>query len=352
MRRRQALALAPKRLLLLVAGLAVVASVPTVAGGEDVVVLRGKTPQARLQRRGEIVDWIGGQLRLKGPLDREEPLSADRIVEVQTSWPDAKLAGDRQLTAGQTREAIASYREAKRQERRAWAAREISAALTIALLEAGDADAAGSEFLSIAAADPATHRFDAIPLAWRAAAEAGPLAQAAAWLASDSPAAKLLGASWLLPTERRADAVAALQSLRTSADRRIAAAAEIQLWRTRLLTAQGDEVQRWQAAADKVGPELRGVAWYLVGEALAGQGKSEEAALAYLQTALVYGRQRALAADALAAAGAQLEKLGRKEQAAGLYRELLRDFPASAAAVSAQARIDALSRENAPSASR
>jgi TolA-binding protein len=49
-----------------------------------------------------------------------------------------------------------------------------------------------------------------------------------------------------------------------------------------------------------------------------------------------------MAADALVAAGEQLEKLGRKDQAAGLYREVLADYSTCPAASEARARLGKL----------
>lgn len=325
---------------------AIVAMAPSLTMGEDVVFTRGKPPNERVQKRGEIVDWSGGQLRLRGALGREEAIPSDRILEIQTSQTTAEQSARRLLAEGKLDEAITAFYEARRDETRAWAVRQISAELAIALLEAGRPNLAGDEFLTITAADPSTHLFDAIPLAWRTTSIDGPLlVQASSWLRSDSDTARLLGASWLLPTAHREQAIATLERLRTSRDRRIAAAAEVQLWRTRIVTVGPDEIKRWETAAGKIPAELRSVAWFQIGEALARQGQAEEAALAYLQTALSYNRQRAMAADALVAAGGQLESLGRASQAAELYREVLRDFHAADARAEAQARLDALAKQ-------
>lgn len=312
------------------------------AAAEDVVIVRGQAPQQRVQKRGEIVDWIGGNLRLRGALDREEQIPAERILDVQSTWTEAQQSAERLRREGRLDEAIRAYYAAKEAETRAWAGRQLSAELTVALLERGEPHLAGDEFLTITAADPATHLFDAIPLAWRSdRVDGGPIATAGGWLGSEMATARLLGASWLLTSEHRAEAIAALERLRTSADRRIAAAAEIQLWRTQFVTARPDEIARWKQAAGKVPAELRGVAWYLIGEALVRHDQAEDAALAYLQTALSYNRQRAMAADALVAAADQLEKLDRRDQAANLYREVLRDYSKSAAAVAARAKLEA-----------
>jgi tetratricopeptide (TPR) repeat protein len=314
------------------------------AAADDVVIVRAQRPNARVKKQGEIVDWIGGELRLRGALNREEVIPSSRIIEVQSDWTEAQRQAESLRAAGKVDEAIAAWRRAYREETRPWAGRRIAAELAVAYLETGRADLAGEAFLTILASDPQTDLFAAAPLAWRPVSpDSALIARAAAWLGSSDPAARLLGASWLLATSQRTAAVAALEELTRDDDRRIAAAAEIQLWRTKIVSATPAEITRWQTAAEKVPAELRGVAWYVIGDALARRKKSEEAALAYLRTALTYYRQRAMAADALVAAADQLEALGRAEQAAGLYQEVVSDYSATAAAVQAKDRLARMS---------
>lgn len=319
------------------------ATVPATA--EDIVFVRGKPPQEHVQKRGEITQWIGGQLYLRGALMREEIVADDRILKVQSEWSAAQQAAERLLAKHQLDDAIKAFYEAKQDETREWAVRRISADLTVALLESGRPNLAGTEFLSIVAVDPATHLLDAAPIAWRGGnTDDSLLAQAAKWSSSENATARLLGASWLLNTPQRRQAVAALEGLRTDSDRRLAAAAEIQLWRTRIVSTRPEEVARWKLAASKIPAELRGCAWFQIGEVLARLNQPEEAALAYLQTALTYNRQRAMAADAIVAAASQLEKLGRKRQAATLYREAQADYRYTPASDAAQARLELLAK--------
>jgi TolA-binding protein len=60
---------------------------------------------------------------------------------------------------------------------------------------------------------------------------------------------------------------------------------------------------------------------------------------------LVHGQQRVMAADALVAAGKQLETLERQDQAAGLYREVLESYAACPAAGEASSRLKTLAKE-------
>src|SRR5262249_48972765 len=153
-----------------------------------------------------------------------------------------------------------------------WAVRQIMADLSGCYLEAGMIDAAGDEFLGIVASDPTTRHFDIFPAAWRGMSLSASIeSRAGAWLAGRrAPVAIVLGASWLLAT-RRSDAAAALEEVARSSDARLAGLAAIQLWRTQLVTATGDDVRRWEAQLEKMPPEIQAPGWYVLGDILARQ---------------------------------------------------------------------------------
>ncbi len=331
--------------------LLVPAVICSIAAAQDTVIITsadGKTPVAR---QGEIVDYTGRELRLKTLAGREEPIAAARVIEIKTTWLADHLRGRELRSARKLDAAIAAFQAAKEREKRPWARRQIMAELTDCHAENGRFDQAGDEFLRIAADDSTTQHFAVMPVAWRAfPPDAALESRAAAWLAAGSknPAAAVLGASWLLSTGRRAEAIAALQeqSLKRGPqdDQRLAMLAYVQLWRTKLVTAKSDEVGRWKLSVGGMPAEIQPSGWYVVGDALARLDQAEEAALAYLRVPLVHGQPRVMAADALVAAGEQLEKLARKEQAAGLYREVLADYSTCPAASEAQTRLNRLAK--------
>jgi tetratricopeptide (TPR) repeat protein len=238
-------------------------------------------------------------------------------------------------------EAIAAYQEARALERRAWAERQIRAELAGTYLEAGQIESAGDEFLAIVARDPETLHFAIMPIAWRAAPPDAALERhAAGWLGNPhSSVTRVLGASWLLAGPRRVEAIAELDKLVKSTDARLAGLAAIQLWRTKLVTAKPAEIAAWRLHLEKMPPEVQAAGWYVLGELHARAGESAEAALAYLHVPLVFREQRPLAADALLAAARQLEKMGQHGEAAGLYREIVRDFGHLPPAAEAAKRI-------------
>jgi tetratricopeptide (TPR) repeat protein len=317
-----------------------------IAFSQDTVIHSSATdPAARIKKQGQILDYTGTELKLRTSLGRDETIFAGRILEFKTTWTPQHLAGDAARAAGNLDEAIAAYEEARRVETRPWAVRQIMAELAGTYLEAGRIDQAGDEFMAIVASDPVTQHYETIPIAWRAAApDAGLEARAAKWLAARAPLAQLLGASWLLAGSQRSEAIAALETVSTSADPRLAALATCQLWRAKLVSAKPTDVALWQGQLEKMPREVQAAGWYVLGELWSRQNEPERAALAYLKVPLLFRRQRAMAADALLAAGKQLEKMGQASEAAGLYREIARDFGHLPAAAEADTRLKGLTK--------
>ncbi len=134
----------------------------------------------------------------------------------------------------------------------------------------------------------------------------------------------------------------ALEEIAKASDAKLSGLASIQLWRTKLVTATNDDVRRWQAQLEKMPPDIQAAGWYVLGDCLSRLEQPEGASLAYLKVPILFRQQRAMAADALLAAGRQLEKMSQAGQAANLYRELVRDFPQLSAAQEADARLEKL----------
>ena len=274
-------------------GVTFILLIGSAAAAEDTVILSSASdPALRIKKTGQILDHTGTELKLRGALGRDETIPAGRIVEVQTAWTAAHTAARDSRAAGKLEEAIASYRQAKRDERRPFAVRQVMAELCGTYLELDRIDAAGDEWLAILTSDPSTQHFDVIPIAWKPTEVAGAAEnRAAAWLAArDVPTARVLGASWLLAGRYRTEAIAALDELLRDADSRVAALAQIQAWRTKLVSATPADVARWQLQLEAMPASVQAAGWYVLGDALARQNQPEHAALAYLKVPLLFGR--------------------------------------------------------------
>lgn len=311
--------------------------------GQDTVVVRQGTNGAQ-RRSGEIADYTGERLVLHLPDGRTEEIPADRVLAVETSRGADHEAADRLYEAGQDAEAAQRYRQAGQHESRVWVQRMILAQLTRCYRNLDQPDRAGETFLTLVRSDRQTPWFEAIPLAWTAQAHSAEFVQtAAAWMtAAASPVSALLGASWLVSTPRREEALQTLGRLAACDDPRVASLAEAQRWRGALVTVTADEAQRWRGRLDRIDPPLRAGPSFVVGQALARLNQPEQAALALLRVSILHPDQRGLAGEALLAAGQQVEKMADPDGAARLYRELIDRYPRHLLAPEAERRLQQL----------
>lgn len=307
-----------------------VAALGSTAGAEEpvdaVFLMEERGQAAPTVLGGTILDWTAQELRLRNRSGVEVRLPTDRVWQVQTPWPASFLAGRTSRRAGRLEEAGTVFAQAYREETRPWARREIAAEWCSTALEAGRIVQAIDHFLVLADGEVAARHLEVIPLPWRAVAlDEAAQQQAEAWRTSpDRPYARLLGASWLLPT-RRAPAVATLEGL-AGGPPPVSHLATIQLWRSRLAAATSADAVAWQQALVQFPPAVQAAGWYILGDLWARHQQPAAAALAYLHVPLRFRRQRAMAADALLAAAQQLEKMQPPDQAWELYRELMQEF--------------------------
>jgi tetratricopeptide (TPR) repeat protein len=225
--------------------------------------------------------------------------------------------------------------------------RRITAQIVWCEQACGQPVAAGEEFLILVRSDPETPYFACIPLAWLPAQPSPELEQAArGWLGrNELPAATLLGASHLMSTARP-QALDCLKQLATSSDSRIAQLAIAQSWRAAVVTAGEDEVAGWERAIERMPEGLRAGPYYVLGSALLRQQRWERAALALMRVPILYPVDQSLAARCLLDAGSALERLGRPQQAVGLYRELTAMHAPPRDQTEARSRLEALGGAN------
>ena len=318
---------------------------------EDTVYIRPEQPGGNpYSLRGEIIDDTGRELtfRVQGS-SRPRRYPADRVDRIETEWPAGFGQGTAAMTRGDFAAAAAHFVAANRAEKRAWARRRILAELVICYRVTGLDGKAGDIFLAIVQSDPATPAFDRIPLAWFAT-EAVPKSKAMGWLArTDLPAAGLLGASHLLATEERAVAIAKLRHLAdTASDPRLAALAEAQRWRTRIVTADESDGVRWRQRIDAMPPAVRGGPYFILAQVDERLGQADAAALAYLRVPIHFKYDRPLAARALLGAARATRQSGHTDESRGLLQELIRDYPNAAERTEAEQMLESLGSAGMP----
>ena len=312
---------------------------------DQVTYATGPDGGSRTTVRGTILDHTGQKLTLRSAMGSPQEIPASRVLEVSTEWSPTKVKADRSFGDHQYDQALRLYGQALGDESRVWAQREILAQMICCLRQLERIEQATDFFLRLVQSDPETIWFGRIPLSWQTVQPPPALEKRAEqWMQNaDSPAARLIGASWLLGTRHRAAAIEALQRLASQGQVRIASLATAQLWRTQAATVDEAGLERWADLLQKMPREVRPGALYVYAQALAARGHSERAALAWLRIGLLYAdHDRSLAAWGLLSAGRELERMGDHRQAASLYREILRDYAGTTTATRATARLESL----------
>ncbi len=312
---------------------------------DQVTYATGPDGGGRTTIRGSILEYTGQRLILQPSIGSQREIPAQQVLEVSTDWSPTKVKADQTFYDHQYDQALRLYGQALGDESRIWAQREILAQMICCLRQLERIEQAAEYFLRLLQSDPETIWFGRIPLSWQA--EQPPPAlekRAEQWMRNnDSPAARLIGASWLLATRDRAAAIETLQRLTSQSQIQIASLATAQLWRTQTATVDEMELKRWGDLLQKMPREVRPGALYVYGEGLAAREHRERAALAWLRIALLYAdHDRSLAARGLLRAGRELERSGDPAQAALLYREILRDYGGTTIARQATTRLESL----------
>lgn len=314
----------------------------------DTVYLIPRTAQSDglMKIGGQVTEYTGQRIEIVLADGSRIEYPGTQVARIDTQRHPAQLRGRALCQEGRIEQALEQFRQAHREEKRPWLQREILADAVLCYEALGQFAAAGNAFLTLWKLDPSTPHLDTLPAAWYAEVPAADItAQATRWLRQEDPAAALLGASHLLASSQRAEAIEVLKRLVTHDDPRLALLAEGQRWRVDYLTATADQVRRWEAAVLRLPEPLRLGPYLVLGQAWAHLKRPEKAALAYLRVPILYPHRRRLAARALYETGVQLERAADRTAAAGRYRELLELYPESPYAPQARSRLDALAAD-------
>ncbi len=322
------------------------------ASAADRVFLRTPSGLGESRVVGNVEEFTGDQLVLRHPSGRQQTFKSDRVLRVESDWSAPHQLARASFHRHRYQESLEEYSKALRIEKRTWVQRQQLAKITWCYRNLGQFEQASASFLSLYRSDTTTQHFSAIPLVWGGRPPDMAVERRAATLLADAeqPAGQLIGASWLLTTAKRPEALQMLRSLTNATDARIIFLAEAQTWRTQLATLTDADVIRMQTRVEAMPQAIRGGPYFLLGTAQALRGQPARAALAFLRIPIIFPEDRTLAAQALLATGSELETINRPGEARGLYREIIVDYADTPMAATAQERFAAQSPSNADNA--
>ena len=297
--------------------------------------------------RGEIAEYTGRELRIQNSTGGERTVPTASVVRVEFDRSPDQVSGDEQFAAGDWQLALASYQRAlaANREPRPWVRRQIQSQMIWCHRNLGQWIEAGNHFVQLMASDPATQYFDAIPLVW--SDEKLPpevIRQAGTWLAaSEQPVAVLMGASLLIESPSRTEALEKLRGLLANPDPRVVWLAYAQLWHAGANNATGDQQRSFAGRIETSDESLRAGPYSILGQSLLAT-RPEEATIALMHVPIQFDRERTLSAEALVGTADALEKQHRQEQAVGLYREAAASYSETVAGKRARSTTSAARR--------
>ena len=290
---------------------------------QDVLVLE-KNGGGESSRKGEIVQWSGDTISIKGKTGVKD-FDTSRMVRFETAWHPGYQEGKQLQADYRYAAAINQYATAIENEPREWMQNIVHARACECFMAIENFDGAASQFLQLIDDDPQSRFRHLVPLVWTSSRpKKNELTKAQGWLESAEPMLALLGASWLL--DASPEAQKKMQQLSRDFDPTVAALATAQLWRLEKVAPNEKRlalrIDQTRAMPEKV----RCGAWYLIAEAQANTTKSDEAIVNFMRIVSNDPQQGLLVPAALYQAAWMLGKTNLGQQSQAMRNELKEKF--------------------------
>ncbi len=296
-------------------------------GLDVVVVKRHDKPGETLERRGVIHSWRGPELEMETSGTNRRIANED-IVEVRTMWPTVWTGAEQSINERQFAAVVEPLNAALAEETRAWAQTILRDKLVRIYDLLGQPESAAEQFLLIIAEDPETRFFPSIPLAWQTASVSPRMEQASQkWMATNIPTLRLLGASWLLGTPNRNDAIRVLTELSQDIDPKIAHIASGQLWRTEWISIDAPTLVRWEQQIERMPSKLQAGPLIQLAAAQDRLDQRDQAIISLLKNPILHPENLSQSRASLVMAAGLLSKQDKEQDASRIRAELAADFP-------------------------
>ena len=304
--------------------IAILCATGAVADAQDVVFLKKSGGDGEVKRKGRIVSWIGDVISIEGKTGVKD-FDTDRLIRIETAWHGGYEDGNRLLGQYRYDEAINQFNSALESEPREWMQNIVFAKLVQCYLAKEDFGKAASHFLNVIDDDPQSRFRHLAPLVWTSSRpNTQQLKTGEALLDSAEPMVALMGASWLLKSNQKANQK--MEKLARDFDPVIASLAKTQLWRLDNVPLNEKRmairIQQVQAMPEKI----RCGAWYLIADAQVKLKQEDEVIVNFMRIPINDPQQGGLAAAAIYQTAWLLKKTNRQQQSQALRNELKEKF--------------------------
>jgi len=300
----------------------------------DLVIVWDANRANQLKMSGHIIEYTNVALSIKLPSGGIRQIESDRIVTMVTAWKSEYQEAEDLFHEKQYDRAEKGFRQAYVVETRDWIKERIQARILWCLRAQGEWSAAARFYAEVLRkTNPETPYLDVIPIVWHTLILSPAMqGQAAKLLDSSDLNDRLIGASWLLASPSRAEAVGVLTQLELNTNKRIAILATAQLWRTKLPVALKADLEKWQNVINRLPLAYQAGPYYVLGQLQQQQGESVLAVLTWMRVIILYPHGHQLNAESLLAAIKALQQLEKPTQAITLCQELQNGYQSTIAA--------------------
>ena len=313
----------------------------TTVRGDEVEVWDVKR-QEKIRYVGTILEYKQTFLSIElgnGAL-REVPV--DRIESFTADWGPAFSQAEALSADFEFADALPLYRQAYRNHSSNWLRRHNVSRQIICMNALGQQVAAADLYIEeLLPVDDDALYLDVLPILWsRQTTTPQMIQRASSWIAADqNEIVQLLGASWLLDSPKRSDAVTTLNRIENSNNQSLALLAATQNWRPLLPTVNENQLVRWKQIISRLAVPLRSGPYFLLAHGYSRNDQAQNAVLNWMRVPIHYPAKYQLSAEALLESARVLDQLKQDREAVRLLREVTGKYQDTFAARRAEAIV-------------
>ena len=313
---------------------------------EDAVIYYNSSTGRQTRSTGTIENYSRYELTLRTTSGNILSIKTDNIIEVQAERPALYNEAEQRMNNREFYQALPLLEKSLPMVSEEWMKQEILARQIECLYSLNRVEDAAQRYVQLVRLAPDSAFYDCVPLVWTSVELSSKMQQMAQnWIRQQNyPYVALLGASFLLTSDKKNEAQTALAVLTKSDDSDVAALAQLQLNRLSLTPLPMPTIKNLEMKTDALPKSLqfgpRFVLAQLWSRSSAGEIKTDKAAINYLQCATNSKAPVEFQARAYYSAGSVLLSANRRDEAFRVFNRLIDKCPDSQWSQQAKRTID------------